>query len=88
VHPDGRSVNICDGVLRVRDVADPGPHEVDLWSTSMVFGAGHRIRVDVANSSFPRWDRCPSQDGYRPQRATLSVDSSRPSWIVLPTRNC
>ncbi|BBY84991.1 CocE/NonD family hydrolase [Mycolicibacterium tokaiense] len=87
VHPDGLSVNICDGVLRVRDAAGPGPHEVDLWSTSMVFAAGHRIRVDVANSSFPRWDRCPSPEGHRPQRATLSVDSSRPSWIVLPTRN-
>lgn len=87
VHPDGRSFNVCDGVLRVHGT--PGPHHVDLWSTSMVFLAGHRIRVDIANSSFPRWDRAAAGDAgadYRAERAELSVDGEHPSWIVLPTR--
>jgi putative CocE/NonD family hydrolase len=88
VHPDGRSVNVCDGILRVREEAESGPHDIDLWSTSMVFLAGHRIRVDVANSSFPRWDRAPSdQSGdYRTEQAQVHVDREHPSWIVLPTR--
>ena len=89
VHPDGRSFNVCDGVLRVRGNSAPGPHHIGLWSTSMVFVAGHRIRVDIANSSFPRWDRAPAGDAdtrYRVERAEISVDRDRPSWIVLPTR--
>lgn len=89
VHPDGRSFNICDGVLRVRDCGDPGPLHIDLWSTSMVFLAGHRIRVDIANSSFPRWDRAAAGDvdeEFRVERAEISVDRDRPSSIVLPIR--
>jgi putative CocE/NonD family hydrolase len=86
VHPDGRSINVCDGVLRVRQGADPGPYVIDLWSTSIVFLAGHRIRVDVANSSFPRWDRPPAGDGYTTEQAHVGVDGDQPSWIVLPTR--
>jgi predicted acyl esterase len=31
--------------------------EVDLWSTSNVFLAGHRVRLQITNSCFPRWDR-------------------------------
>jgi predicted acyl esterase len=33
---------------------------VDLWATSNVFKAGHRIRLQVTSSSFPRWDRNPN----------------------------
>lgn len=88
VHPDGRSLNVCDGVLRV-DGAAGGPHRIDLWSTSMAFLAGHQIRVDVANSSFPRWDRAPADNpggAYRTERAQVLVDRARPSKIVLPVR--
>lgn len=58
VAPDGTSLNIVDGILRTSTT--PGEVEeieVDLWSTSMVFRAGHRLRVHVTSSSFPRWDR-------------------------------
>jgi hypothetical protein len=50
---------VTDGIVRVR-AATPGEvaeRVVDLWSTSVVFRAGHRIRVQVTSSSFPRWDR-------------------------------
>ena len=30
---------------------------IDLWATSNVFLAGHRMRVQVTSSCFPRWDR-------------------------------
>ncbi|CAN5833022.1 hypothetical protein BH10ACT9_BH10ACT9_24120 [soil metagenome] len=83
VHPDGRSLNVCDGILRT---AGGGPHRIDLWSTSMVFLAGHRLRVDVTNSSFPRWDRAPADGEYRTERARLLVDAAHPSRLVLPAR--
>lgn len=58
VDENGRSINICDGIIRVAEDADrAGDVEVDLWSTSNVFLAGHRLRVQVTSSSFPRWDR-------------------------------
>ena len=58
VHPDGRSINLCDGIFRAGLGADQdGLYELDLWSTSNVFLAGHRIRLQITSSSFPRWDR-------------------------------
>ena len=70
VHPNGRCFNVCDGVLRVsfrdgrtRQAVTPGETlriEVDLWSTAMVFKAGHRLRVLVTSSDFPRYDRNPN----------------------------
>jgi uncharacterized protein len=60
VPPNGRSVNLCDGLVRV--VADPGAeHEVtvDLWPVAHVFRSGHRIRVQVSGGAHPRWSRNP-----------------------------
>lgn len=66
-------------------------HEVDLWSTSYVFRAGHRIRVQVTSSNFPRWARNfntgePAADGTRIRMAQQQVahDPARPSRIILP----
>jgi predicted acyl esterase len=59
VDETGVSRNVADGVVRVR-AAVPGEaseHVVDLWSTSIVFRAGHRIRVQATSSNFPRGDR-------------------------------
>jgi putative CocE/NonD family hydrolase len=65
VFPDGRAINLADGITRWRrrdgsrtgDPSPPEPVEVDLWATSNVFLAGHRIRVDLSSSNFPRFDR-------------------------------
>jgi putative CocE/NonD family hydrolase len=57
VHPDGRSVNICDGLTRVN--GSPDEVEVDLWPMAHVFGTGHRIRVQVSGGAHPRWSRNP-----------------------------
>ncbi len=90
VHPDGRSYNLCDGIVRVAQGADRcGPVEIDLWSTSNVFLAGHRLRVHVTSSSFPRWDRNLNTANQRhPHFETahqrLHHDTQRPSWIELP----
>ena len=68
VWPDGRSMNVCDGILRARyrnsfenpELMNPGQtyeFQVDMWATAQVFKAGHRIRVQVTSSDFQRYDR-------------------------------
>jgi putative CocE/NonD family hydrolase len=58
---------VSDGILRRQyaasadpATADPVPIEISLWPTSMVFRQGHRIRLEVASSNFPRYDRNPN----------------------------
>lgn len=90
VHPDGKSYNICDGIVRVPEGADAtGTWEIDLWSTSNVFRPGHRIRVQITSSSFPRWDRnlnTGNQESPQHQIARQQIlhNCERPSFIVLP----
>ena len=69
VYPDGRSINITEGILRARfrksvwdqpELIEPGvplEYTIDLQATSNVFRRGHRIRVDITSSGFPLWDR-------------------------------
>lgn len=90
VDPEGRSFNLCDGVIRVaRDADACRSHVIDLWSTSNVFLRGHRIRVQVTSSCFPRWDRnlgTGDRDCARHVRAHQRVvhDWENPSYIELP----
>jgi putative CocE/NonD family hydrolase len=92
VDPAGVSRNIVDGIVRSEAPADEfTEQEVDLWSTSYVFRAGHRIRVHVTSSNFPRWARNfntgePTEDGTRIRTAQQQVahDPARPSRIILP----
>lgn len=80
VGPDGVSRNLTDGILRARvRPGRVGECEVDLWSTAHVFRAGHRVRVQVASSSFPRWDL-----GTPAARQTVYHDAARASRIRLP----
>ena len=92
VDEQGVSRNVTDGILRIH--AEPGAvgeHVIDMWSTSMVFRAGHRIRVHVTSSNFPRWDRN-TNTGEPPQNATtlrvahqrIFHDGTRASRILLP----
>ena len=69
VFPDGRSINLTEGVIRARfrercwdqpRLMQPGivyEFVINLQATSNVFEAGHRICLDVTSSSFPLWDR-------------------------------
>jgi putative CocE/NonD family hydrolase len=90
VHPDGRSLNLCDGILRTAGAAgECHRYEVDLWSTSNVFLAGHRLRVQVTSSCFPRWDRNLNtsdqrQKHYQVARQVIHHDATRPSYVDLP----
>lgn len=71
VYPDGRSMLVCDGILRARfrdsfekpELMVPGEVyrlNVDLWSTAIVFNRGHRLRVDVSSSNAPRFQPNPN----------------------------
>ena len=63
LHPDGSAYNVSDGILRRsygNSSGQPTRIEIDLWPTSMVFKKGHRIRIDVTSSSYPRFDRNPN----------------------------
>ena len=104
VHPNGFAQILTDGIIRARyrnfargeapSLIEPGTayeYEIDLWSTSNVFKAGHRIRLDVTSSSFPRWDRNPNTGhnfGVDTELATahqtILHDRDHPSYVVLP----
>ncbi len=102
--PGGFDLNIADGICRARfresltqeSLMQPGkvyPVTVRLYPTSNVFKKGHRIRVDVSSSNFPRFDVNPNTgeslgNHRRVQKATNTVyhDAEHPSHIVLPIR--
>ena len=71
VYPDGRSMLVLDGIQRARMrcgddsecLLTPGVAvelTVDLWSTALVFNAGHRIRISVSGSNWPRFEVNPN----------------------------
>ena len=75
VFPDGRAINLCDGILRLRYRNGPStpalltPGEkyevtVKMGVTSNVFLPGHRLRLDVSSSNFPRFDRNTNTGGF------------------------
>ena len=102
VQPDGTALNLTDGILRARyragtgevSLIEPGrayEYEIDLWSTSNVFLKGHRIRLDVTSSDFPRWDRNPNtghdfgaDSELAVARQTILHDADHSSYVVLP----
>lgn len=92
VAPDGTSHNIVDGIVRVANASSEfTEHVIDLWSTSYEFAAGHRIRVHVTSSNFPRWDRNLNVVGTdddvtrsRIAQQRVAHDPDRPSRVTLP----
>ncbi|MCC6629983.1 MAG: CocE/NonD family hydrolase [Chloroflexi bacterium] len=102
VYPDGYVQNLTDGILRARYrhgtertvPLTPGAierYEIDLWATSNVFMPGHRLRLEISSSNFPRFDRNPntglpatSDADLQPAFQTIFHDSERPSHVTLP----
>jgi putative hydrolase, CocE/NonD family len=104
VHPDGRAMWVADGIVRARyrDGMDiPSPvvpgevyaYRIDLGATSQVFKAGHRIRVDIASSNFPCYDRNSgsgkpagqvTEDDFVTAVQRVCFGPGRPSAIRLP----
>ena len=103
VWPNGMAQNLTEGILRARyrestngapTPIKPGQvyeFKIDLWSTSNVFLKGHRIRLEVSSSNFPRFDRNlntgkDSSTDATMVKATNTIlhDNAHPSALVLP----
>lgn len=102
VHPDGFAQRIQEGIIRARyreslereQLLERGEiyqYTIDLWATSNVFLPGHRIRVEISSSNFPRFNRN-LNTGVDPYTTTDMVrstqtiyhDTDHPSHILLP----
>jgi uncharacterized protein len=103
VSPDGFARNLTEGILRARfresttgaaKLMTPGQvyeFKIDLWSTSNVFLKGHRIRLEVSSSNFPRFDRNLNTGKDASNSAvmvtatnTVLHDAAHPSALIMP----
>jgi uncharacterized protein len=102
VAPDGTAINLTEGILRARYRDSPStsaplvpgqiyPLSIDMWATSNVFRAGHRLRLEVSSSNFPRFDRNlntgdPAANSARWVTATNTIfhDRTHLSALILP----
>jgi putative CocE/NonD family hydrolase len=101
--PHGLDLNIGDSIVRARyrggatrppEMLEPGkPYEltIELYPTSILFQRGHRIRLDVSSSNFPRFDVNPNTGeplndnrSVRVAENSLYLDPAHPSRIILP----
>jgi putative CocE/NonD family hydrolase len=102
VNPDGKALNLCDGIIRARyrnpkkgaqslEAGKVYRYEINLWATSNEFQPGHRIRLQISSSSFPRFDCNPNtgkpfgltRDLKRAQQKVLH-NGEHVSHILLP----
>ncbi|HKC73261.1 MAG TPA: CocE/NonD family hydrolase, partial [Chloroflexota bacterium] len=104
VYPDGRALILTEGILRARyrtsftapELLEPDAIyelRLDLWATANVFLPGHRIRLEVSSSNFPRFNRnsntggeiaSEAADHYRPAINRIFHDAAHPSRLILP----
>jgi putative CocE/NonD family hydrolase len=101
-YPEGLAINLTDSIIRARyragweqpQLLEPGriyPFTFELYPTANVFRAGHRIRLDVSSSNFPRFDVNPNTGGplgaerrVEVAHQEISLDAAHPSHVVLP----
>ena len=104
VYPDGKAIDITEGQARARfresverpKLLTPGKQDsltVKLWGTSNLFKKGHRIRVQIASSNFPRYNRNlnsgkamaeETEEDIRVANQTVFHSPGRASSILLP----
>ena len=102
VAPDGYARNLTDGIIRARyrNPSEPASflqpdqtyeYSIDLWSTSNLFKKGHRIRVEISSSNFPRFDRntntgepIGSDTDFVSALQSIYHTSDRPSHVTVP----
>jgi putative CocE/NonD family hydrolase len=104
VWPDGRAESVADGIIRARyreslsepSLMDPGQVyelRIDLVATSNLFAAGHRVRLEISSSNFPRFDRNTNTGGtiaseteadFQPALNRVHHGGQHPSRLVLP----
>ena len=102
VEPDGKAIALCEGIVRARfrnGTNNPTmmtpfeiyKFEIDMWNTSNTFKKGHRIRIEISSSNFPRYNRnlnsgnhIESDEEINIANQTLYHDREHPSYITLP----
>lgn len=102
VSPGGYAKNICDGIIRARYREGLGEqvllepdkiyqYEIDAGVTSNVFLKGHRLRIEISSSNFPRFDRNPNtghpvgvDTDMRVAHQRIYHASDYPSHVILP----
>ena len=102
VEPCGYARNLTDGIIRARyrtprtvaSLIEPGrvyEYTIDLWATSNLFKKGHRIRLEVSSSNFPRFDRnantggpIGTDAGFVSALQTVYHTRQYPSHVTLP----
>ncbi|MGO9318411.1 MAG: CocE/NonD family hydrolase [Terracidiphilus sp.] len=102
VWPNGFAQNLTEGILRAsyrESTLEAKPivpgkvyeYKIDLWSTSNVFLKGHRIRLEVSSSNFPRFDRnlntgksASTSATFVKATNTILHDPAHPSALILP----
>ena len=101
-YPLGYALNLTDSIMRLRyrhgsqtaDFLEPGTIDkvtITLYPTSNLFVAGHRIRLDISSSNFPRFDVNPNTGEKIGQNRrqvsadnTIHMDTGHASHVVLP----
>jgi putative CocE/NonD family hydrolase len=102
VWPNGFAQNLTEGIARARyrnaqerqELMNPGElyrFAVEMWSTSNVFRRGHRMRLEVSSSNFPRFDRnmntgidAASANHWVTATNTIFHDADHASALVIP----
>lgn len=102
VWPNGFAQNLTEGIVRARYRSSPERPElmtpgrvyeftIDMWSTSNVFKQGHRLRLEVSSSNFPRFNRnlntgqaLESATKMVPATNTIYHDAEHPSVLMIP----
>jgi hypothetical protein len=101
-YPDGLAINITDSIIRARyrngwekpEMMTPDKEYefvFELYPTSVMFRAGHRIRLDISSSNWPRFDvnhntggTLGSDNNYEIAQQTIYHDTNHPSRVILP----
>ncbi len=102
VHPNGFAQRLNDGIVRARfrkslereELLNPGEiaeYDIDCWSTCILLGKGHRLRLEVSSSAFPKFDRNLNTGGPIGKetegvvaRQIVYHDRLHPSHVIIP----
>ncbi len=102
VWPSGFAQRLTDGMVRARfrdgmdkpSLIESGRiyvYDIDAWNTCQVFKRGHRIRVEIASTAFPKYDRNPNTGDVLGKTTLLQTaqqrvhhDHEHPSHVLLP----
>jgi hypothetical protein len=97
VHPNGKAINICEGLLRITpDNIARAPDgsvciEIDLWSTAYRFQPRHHIGLLLSSGAHPRWARnlgtgepLTNATTFKIAEQTIYHDRAHPSHLLLP----